>query len=170
MVKEKFDLIVVQDIEMLPLAIRLKKKNKSKVLFDAREFYPREFENDLKFRIFYSKFRTKLCKIFLPLCDQVITVSPGLAEGYVRDFNIHTTVIRSVPTYIPLPVNPVNSNKIKMVYHGAANKDRKLENMIDIFKFLDQRFTLDFYLCGGDESYKNYLINKAKKYFHLLGL
>lgn len=159
-----FDLIVVENLELLPLAIRLKELKGGKILFDAREFYPKEFEDRMIFRLIQSDFRTKLCSRFLPLCDQVVTVSPGLAEGYLNTFQIKTSVIRSVPNYIELPVKPVTSNTIRMVHHGNAHRGRKLENMIAMFDFLDERFTLDFYLCGDDENYKNYLMGIAKKH------
>ncbi|MCT7974898.1 hypothetical protein [Laspinema olomoucense] len=162
--REKFELIVVENLEMLPLAIRLKKKNKSKVLFDAREFYPKEFENNLFFKILYSLFRRKLCRHFLPGCDSIITVSPGLAKGYREMFNIQTQVIRSVPNYISMTVNEVISNPIKMVHHGATNRDRKLENMIKIFEYLDSHFSLDFYLTNNDLVYKSELVRLASQY------
>jgi hypothetical protein len=43
------------------------------------------------------------------------------------------------------------NNKIKMVHHGIANKNRQLEKMIDVLKLLDSRFTLDIYLTGSKE-------------------
>lgn len=165
LIVEKFQLIVVENLEMLPLAVKLKNENKSKVLFDAREFYPKEFENQLIFKILHSKLRIELCRQFLPLCDSIITVSPGLAKGYRDMFGIQTEVIRSVPNYnISMTVNEVSSNLIKMVHHGGTNRDRKLENMIKIFEYLDSRFSLDFYLTNNDLLYKSELVRLASQY------
>ena len=37
-----------------------------------------------------------------------------------------------------------------MVHHGFANYNRKIENMIEIVKKLESRFSLDLYLTGND--------------------
>ena len=54
----------------------------------------------------------------------------------------------STPFYFDIKPSIGDGKKIKMVHHGGANPDRKLENMIKMFHTLDERFTLDFYLVG----------------------
>jgi hypothetical protein len=39
-----------------------------------------------------------------------------------------------------------------MVHHGAANRNRRLGDMIDIVRRLDARFTLDLYLTGSQST------------------
>ena len=48
-----------------------------------------------------------------------------------------------------------------MVHHGRANRNRRLENMIEIIKRLDNRYTLDFYLTGSAR-YIEHLKTQAK--------
>lgn len=139
-------LIVVENLPLLPLAFRI--KGNAKILFDAREYYPKQREHSLYFRLFERPERTRLCRTYLPKCDQVITVSPGLAAKYKQEFGISPTVVMSVPQYHEGSPRKTDPGHIKMVYHGGASPNRRLENMIEIVKLLDDRFTMDFYLTG----------------------
>jgi hypothetical protein len=61
-------------------------------------------------------------------------------------------VIRSVPYYVNGNVQLNNGSLIKLVHHGNANRDRKIENLINIVNQLDKRYILDLYLVG-DKQY-----------------
>ena len=157
--KENYDLIIVENLELLPFAIRT--ESIVKVLFDAREFFTKEFEKSIRFRIFDYPMRHALCSEYLHRCDFLITVSPGLAAAYKEIFDVEMTVIQSVPYYHEKPVNLTRSNSIRMVHHGIANVDRGLQNMIEIVRRLDSNFTLDFYLVG-EERNISYLKKNAQ--------
>ena len=63
--KQNYDFIICHDIYLLPLAVFLKNNNKkSKILFDAREFYPGQFEDSFLFNLFEKKERERICKTF----------------------------------------------------------------------------------------------------------
>lgn len=142
---ENFDLIVVEDLYLLPLAFRI--KNDAKVLFDAREYYPSQYDHSLLWRLTEKRQRIRLCKYFLPKCDAMITVSEGIRREYKKNFDVNPVIVRSLPFYND--INPVpNTRKIRMVHHGVANRNRKLEHMIKMFSWLDGKFELDLYLVG----------------------
>lgn len=147
----KYDLLVVEDIFLLPLAF--KHKGRAKVLFDAREYYPLQREDNLVFRLVERTFRIHLCRNYLPLCDQVITVSSGLANEYYKEFKVHAGVLRSTSNRINCPVHPLRRKKLRMVHHGKANRNRKLENMLRVMELVDDRFSLDLFLTGS----RNYI-------------
>lgn len=151
-----YDLLIVEDLQLLPLAFKI--KGNARIIFDAREYYPRQREDSLIFRLLEKPERIRLCSAYLHLCDSVVTVSPGLQEGYKHEFNIATELIRSVPMYFDCHPKTVKTERIRMVHHGGAKKNRKIESMIEVFSLLDDRFTLDFYLVGN----KKY-INELKK-------
>lgn len=157
-----YDLIVVENLEFLPMIMNLKDKN-SIIICDLREYYPLEFENSFIFRFFESDFREIICKNFLPKCDLIMTVSNGLSDAYERNFGIRPLVLYSTPFYHNLSPNTVCEKEIKCVHHGVANRDRKLENMIYMFKYLDNRFHLDFYLVG-NKNYINELTRKSEPF------
>ncbi|MCX7734558.1 MAG: hypothetical protein N2254_07360, partial [bacterium] len=60
---DEYDLIVVEDIIFLPMAIR--NRNKAKVLCDLREFYPLEISNSFIFLLLQSGFINELCMKYL---------------------------------------------------------------------------------------------------------
>lgn len=160
MFKEKrFDLIIVEDLFLLPLAFDIKKR--AKILFDAREYYPRQNEGNLWFNLIEKPRRVQLCEKFLSKCDSIITVSNGLKREYEKEFDIKSNVIRSTPPYIDLTPCQVEKSKIRMIYHGAANRNRKIENLIEVFKRLDNRYEMDLILVG-NQRYQEELKRVAK--------
>ncbi len=156
-----YDLIIVEDLFLLPFAFERFKS--TPILFDAREYYPKQNEDSLKFNILERPNRVRLCDLYLKKCSSIITVSDGLAKKFYEDFNVICSVILSTPHYHELSVVNTDINSIKMVHHGLASRNRRLENMIDVFKHLDSRFTLDFYLTGNSK-YINFLKSYASAY------
>jgi len=144
-----YDLIVVQDIYMLSLALRI--RGDARVVFDAREFYPRQNDENLWFRISEKPETERICRVHLPKCDAVLTVSPGLVDAYKSEFGISAHLIMSAPWYRELAPSETVEGRFRMVHVGMANPNRQLEKMIDIVAALDSRFTLDFYLMGSED-------------------
>lgn len=142
----QYKLIVVEDLFLLPLAT--KNSNGAQVIFDAREYYPLQNEERLLWRMLEKPDRIRICRTYLPLCKHVITVSPGLAKRYDAEFGTNCVVLRSVPFYKERKAKPTATDKIRIVHHGIANPNRKLEQMIDVVKLLDSRFSMDMYLAG----------------------
>ncbi|WP_182482332.1 glycosyltransferase [Henriciella barbarensis] len=144
-----FDVIMVQDLALLPIALRQKKS--ARIIFDAREYYPAQNEEDRRFRIFEQPERIRLCARDLPRCDGVITVSQGLADAYTRNFGVSPTVIHSAAAYHDIAPTPVDPSPIRLVYHGVANRNRGLQNYFALMDQLGQNFTLDLYIVTNDE-------------------
>ncbi len=71
--KESFDLIIANDIPVLPLSLKLAEKNNAKVYIDAHEYEPRQY-NTFKFNFFYKNYWYYICKKYLPLADYMTTV------------------------------------------------------------------------------------------------
>ncbi|MDW7973511.1 MAG: hypothetical protein RMI01_09985 [Thermodesulfovibrio sp.] len=159
---DEYDIIVVEDIVFLPMAIR--NRNKAKVLCDLREFYPLEFSNYFIFLLLQSDFMNELCMGYLKQCDSLITVSEGIAKMYKEKFDVSPEIIMSTPYYHDISPSINAHNQIKMVHHGMASPDRELERMIYTFKYLDDRFYLDFYLVGS-QLYIQRLKNIAQKFY-----
>ena len=63
-----------------------------------------------------------------------------------------------------LKPNETHGDKIRLIHHGGAIKERKLELMIKMMRFLDpQKYDLTFMLVPSDKKYYNYLVNLAGK-------
>ncbi|RXK48274.1 glycosyltransferase family protein [Aquirufa rosea] len=148
---EYYNLIIVEDLTLLPFFVK-NYTNKSKIILDAREYYPKEMEGSFYFRHIVAPEKRHLCKLLLKKIDGFYTVSNGLAELFEREFSIRPEVIRSTPYYNKVKYKPIKDFPVKLVHHGVANRDRLLENMIFVLAGLEGRYTLDFYLTG-DENY-----------------
>ena len=140
----KFDLIIANDVETLPLAFVF--PGSPKVVFDAHEYAPRHFEDKKMWRIFFQGFNTWLCKKYIPLTAGMMTVGKGLALEYEKNFQVTPIVITNANNFVELEPSKVEENKIKLVHHGIATPSRKLELMIEMMAMLDNRFTLDLIL------------------------
>ena len=146
---QKFDLVLVNDANPLPLGFKLAKG--APVVFDAHEYYPAEFSGSLFWRLLFQRHYARLCRKFIPRCAALLTVSPGLAELYYKNFGVQAHLIHSAPDYEDLPVRPVQEKRIRLIHHGGASRDRRLEDTVAMLDFLDERFTLDLMLVGNPD-------------------
>jgi hypothetical protein len=63
----------------------------------------------------------------------------------------------NAPSYQALEPSTVEAGKIRMIHHGAAIRSRHLEVLIEVMKYLDDRFSLDLMLMESDFAYMRYL-------------
>jgi hypothetical protein len=160
----KFDLIIANDIDALPLALKI--ANGAKIIFDAHEYAPREFEDRLTFRLLFQNYKTYLCQTYIPQIDRMITVCQSIADTYEQDTGVKPTVITNAPDYEDLQPQLLNAEtpKIRLVHHGGAMKSRRLDKLIHLMKFLDDRYELNLILTGPFNPYINYLKKLAQDY------
>lgn len=157
--KENFDLIIANEIETLPIAFKC--FNKTKILLDLHEYAPREFEDRLSWRILHQKYAIHQCKKYFKDCDSITTVCEGIADEYEKNFNVKASVITNAARYYDM--HPWNTNdKIKIIHHGAAISSRKIEDMIEVMKYTDDRFTLDLMLTPVQKKYYEKLTDLTK--------
>ena len=166
--KNNYDLIIVHEIRLLPLALKI--SNNSKIILDAHEYSPKNFDDSFLWRFFIKKYYTKLCKDNLPFVDKVITVSPGIVNAYKDNFKTDTVLITNACEYeaniIP---SKIDSNLIKIIHHGTVSSSRKLELLIEMMNYLDNdKYQLNLMLVSSFYL-KNYL-NKLKRKAHNLNI
>ncbi len=149
-----FTFILANDVESWPIAIALKSHHtKTKVIFDAHEQYAKEFTDDFKWQYFHKNFVTYLCKEYIPKADAFITVCEGIARDYQNEVGVLGDIVLNAPDFesnlVPSPV----TNKIQLIHHGISNRSRKIEKMIRLMDYLDDRFELKLMLMNTDENY-----------------
>lgn len=148
---KRYDLILVNDVLALPVALTIGKS--AKILLDAHEYTPREFEDRFVWRLFFSRYYHYLCKKYLPEIDGMLTVCQGIAEEYKAVYKVDAKVIHNAPIRKNLLPSPVENSKIRLIHHGIATPSRNLELMIEMTALLDQRFSLDLMLVETDSAY-----------------
>ena len=148
----KFELVVANDLETLPLACRIAGDH-GKVYLDAHEYEPLHWENRWTFRFFWQKYWEFICREFLPRVDHMTTVCDGIASTYTKNYGVPCEVVINAPSYSELEPTPVTEEKIRMIHHGAGNRDRQLLVMLELMPLLDERFSLDLMLVNNDPRY-----------------
>jgi len=140
----KADVIIANDIEALPVALRLARG--TKVILDAHEYSPRELEDKLAWRLVRQRYVKYLCRTYMGSVAGMMTVAEGIAREYKEHFGVDAEVVHNAATYQELEPTAVPPDRLRMIHHGAALPVRKLENMLEVMQHLDKRFRLDFVL------------------------
>ena len=155
---QPYDLIVANDLDCLPLALKIAQVKRAKVLFDAHEYSPRQFEDQFRWRFIYQKYNQYLCRKYIPKVDAMVTVCDGIAEEYHRHYGILPEVVWNAPFYSEIEPQFFNTTSIRLVHHGIANPSRNLEFLIEAMKFTKPYYTLDLMLVdAGNKAYYEYL-------------
>lgn len=166
------DVIIANDWNGLYVAAILKEKRgwNAKVYFDAHEYFP-EYRNNLFWKLFEKPLVTYTLKKYRTSFDIMSTVCPSLAKKYENYFKLRPKAVRVVtnaPNYEPTLMPSRVGDKIKIIHHGIAMKERKLERMIDMMAYLpEDKYELYFMLVLGDKLYYDKLVQKASSYINI---
>ncbi len=152
---KQFDIIIANDADALPVALKI--KGNAKVIFDAHEYSPEENNDSLRWRILFKKYKTNLIKKYAQKADFMITVCDGIAKKYNSEFGLNPMVLNNAADYFENANLMKVGDKIKIMHHGLALPQRKIENMIEMMDFVDERFELDLMLVFRKEEYKKEL-------------
>ena len=153
-----FDGIFCHDPVLLPLSLALRdewrnKGHSSCVVLDAREYYPRHFENSLAWRNTLGRLNKYLTSKYFSKADCVFTVSPGIAAEYELRYGFRCSLL---PSYAPyhdiLPVSH-EGGIVRCIHHGGGKPGRKLELMAAAMALLGDQYSLDFMLVENDPGY-----------------
>lgn len=135
------DMIIIEDITLLPLGLEYKKINpKIKLIIDLREYYPLEYENP-KWLSRFGSFFYFLCKNYLKYVDSALCVSDEISKKYKEEFNIDCEIFYSFPPFHNIDPSVI-SKPISLIYHGFLSTDRNSQNLIEMAKLLDKRYHL----------------------------
>ncbi|CAM2803163.1 capsular biosynthesis protein [Helicobacter burdigaliensis] len=163
LLNREFDVIFCHDLVLLPIVLENKKN--AKVIFDAREYYPRQLENNERWLRLFADFNDYLCKTYLPKVDYMYTVCEGIAEEYQKNYGVKCDVITSAAKYFAPPPQEITTlqENIKLIYHGMASYERGIHKMIETADLLEERFSLDLMLVPtNDKEYFAKLEQMAK--------
>ena len=140
----EFDVIFCNDLLLLPFVVENKKQ--AKVIFDAREYYPRQMENNERWRRLFAGFNDYLCQTYLKEVDYMYSVSEGIAKEYEKNYGVKCDVMTSAAKYHTPPHSLICHEPIKLIHHGLASPDRCIHGMIEMMDYVAERFTLDLML------------------------
>ncbi len=158
--ENRYDLIIVHHLRLLPVAFQVAKG--AKVILYAREFYTEVYSDSLLWRFVMRDYYNWLAGNFLKKCDFTITVNESLRNFYTERFGIPAGFIHNAVNYSDIEPSPTDMDNIRIIHHGLASKSRKIELMIDMMRYLDERFTLTLILVEHSTISRMY-IKKLRK-------
>lgn len=160
LLKKKFDLIICNELEPLPIANEVASNQNIPIYCDLHEYYLVDKLNG-RFSHLQAKYEEWIFINHKNIVRAYSTVNKFIADIYFDQYGVNCEIINNASPYYDLsPVAAINNN-IKLVNHGASIPQRRIEFMIDMMDFLDEKYTLDLYLMKNNSEYRNYLYQKA---------
>jgi hypothetical protein len=154
------DVVLANDIPVLPLAVKVTSVHAAKLYLDAHEYEPLHY-NTFIFNFFFKDYWTDICRRYLPKVDHMTTVCDGIAKEYEKNFDVKCEVVMNLPYDNNISVRDVK-NPIRMIHHGIASPGRQIESMIQFVNELDKNYTLDFMMLNMASAYGRKLQALAK--------
>jgi len=144
---DEYDIIHANDWDTLPIAVKsAKRMKKTEIIYDAHEFATLEFEESLKFRLFYKKYREILETNYVKNAAKIITVSGLIARKMAHIYGVQPTVVMNCPDYTEMRVRETKTGNISLCHHGVYHSSRGIEELIKSLKYLDDGYKLNFRL------------------------
>ncbi len=166
--KYNYDLVISHHLNDLPMGVKLAQFKGVKLIFNAHEYYPLQFEDKPEWMKNTYPYNMKIARDNFKFVDACFCVGTKIAEKYKQEFNLDSLVITNAKPFVKLQPKPIDENdKIKLIHHGAANRSRKIEFMIELVKYLGDKYTLDLVLVPGEEKYIDELKHKAAPYSNI---
>lgn len=134
---QKVDIISAVDLDTLPAAYMASIIKRKPLVFDAHEIYyevPELLDKPIKKKIWKA-----LASWIIPGLKHNYTVNNSLKKHYEDRYNSPFKVIRNVPPKEDVEVDIAAKIALRhIVYIGAVNKDRGLEELIDAMSDLSE--------------------------------
>ena len=149
---KKSDVLWSNDLDTLWANYLVAKRQSKKLIFDSHEYFTEvpELVNRPKVKAFWKRIERKI----LPHLKNVLTVSPSIVKCYKDEYHIDVKLLRNVPLLNP-PIVEVENIKIEgkkiILYQGAININRGIEQMVKAMKFIDNAF---LYVLGYGDIFK----------------
>ena len=117
--KNKWDVIIANEVNTLPIAVKLKQEQGAKLVFDAHEYYPLECEGNFTWS-FFKNYLNKLLQDCLPQVDLLISMLKILYKDISKFGNINHHLCRNVPSY-QTKKPQISKGTIQLFHHGMAD-------------------------------------------------
>lgn len=129
-----FEVIFAHHPNSIELAVRLAKKNGAKLVLNCHEYYPLEFDNNPVWMQYEKPIVDLLLHKYKTEIDLWLTVSHHIQAEYERVFGANCFLLYNSKPYLKKDVRRNKTGPIKIIHHGGAMPERKLELMIKAFE------------------------------------
>ena len=152
LISQRLDGICAIDLDTIVAVYFASKYFKVPRFFDAHEYF--EEVPEVVHRPLVKAVWEKLATWLIPRFDRAYTVCESLATIFQKKYGIPFSVVRNLPfSEVPLPSPPVNEEVIEhvrqlseiktiLLYQGALNEGRGLDEMLDAMQHLEDSILL----------------------------
>lgn len=141
-----FDVVHAHDLDTLPVAIRLKRRFGTKVVYDAHEIFSHMIEPDQPWPV--PRLADRLERRLLKHVDLMVTAGDAFAEHYRALYPGPITVTRNTFWDPPEKWTPPTRDKFTIIYIGTLSRDRLFPAIVDALGTIDD---VHFILGGKKE-------------------
>ncbi len=138
--KQKSDLIFANDLDTLPAAWLAAIVKRKRLIYDSHEYFTEVPE--LQENPFVKKLWERIERFILGrFSGSMITVNESIGRIYAEKYGRKVTVLRNLPLYIA--AQKLNEKKLfpadkqVIIYQGALNMGRGLEEMIEAMLYIE---------------------------------
>jgi glycosyltransferase involved in cell wall biosynthesis len=144
-------LIVANDWQALPAAVRAARRAGARVVADLHEYAPVLWDHDKVRKQLFAPLIDYHLRAAQPRLAAAVTVNQTIAERYRELYGIDCEVVRNIPSARePEPFRPTDPSAIRLVHHGVANRERRLDRMIEAVALCPPHLSLHFMLVDQD--------------------
>jgi hypothetical protein len=95
---------------------------------------------------------------YVPRVSARVTINETIAREYEAEYGFRPSVVMNVPECTKPPdLRPTDPRQIRLVHHGMAMPERKLELMIGALASTDERYSLNFILVKSNTAQQRYI-------------
>jgi glycosyltransferase involved in cell wall biosynthesis len=153
--KQKADIYHFHDPELLPWAIKLKRKTGAKIIYDVHENVAKDILSKdwipkfIRFTVakFFDYFQKRISKKF----DYIITATPGIKNNFkqpnIIDIKNYPLVLGSEFTGKQNEFRK-NNNVYTLIYIGGLTQIRGIKEIVQSLKFINSKYPVKLKLIG----------------------
>ena len=132
---QRIDILVANDLDTLLPNFLLSKIKRAELYYDTHEYFTGvpELRDRNGIRAFWEMLESQI----FPRLKHAYTVNESIAQLYQNKYKIPVHVVRNVPNAVETPLAPVAKNKTILLYQGAVNIDRGLEEVIEAMVYIN---------------------------------
>ncbi len=156
-------IVIIHEPINLSYLSELKPKYNFKLVLNAHEYYPLEYEELPNWKETMQPFYEGVYRQFLPKVDLFINVCDSIRKKCLNEFNKDSIVITNASSYTPIATKLCKQTPIKIIHHGNAIPGRKIEDMIQMMDYLNENYELYLMLSDNKSEYFNSLVELAKQ-------
>ena len=130
-----YDLVHSHDLDTLQTGVRLKKRRKVPLLFDAHEIFAYMIEGDYPKTV--MDYATRMERRLVKSADHVVTVNDRLKAHYEALTDKHVTVVMNCREDIAPKYTPPSNDVFTVVYIGNLHKSRYILELINVVQKME---------------------------------